>query len=85
MPLVLGTAHMCICKHAPKTTTHSHKQQKSLWGWVVVLGASLLIVLFIYFAKCVTCEINRHHHRHQNKIQFVFPQHRNYLGKDQIL
>ena len=29
---LLGTAHMCICKHAgchaPKTTTHPHKQQK---------------------------------------------------------
>ena len=26
-------------------------------------GASLLIILFIYFDKCETCEINRHHHK----------------------
>ena len=26
-------------------------------------GASHMIILFIYFAKCGTCEINRHHHQ----------------------
>ena len=44
-------------------------------------GASLLMILFIYFAKCVTCEINRHHHKASKLDSICVPSASELFGK----
>ena len=44
-------------------------------------GASILIIIFVYFAKHVTCEINRHHYRASKLASICVPWASELFGK----
>ena len=44
-------------------------------------GASWLMIHFIYFAKCVTCEINHHHHKASKLDSICVPSASELFGK----